>query len=241
MGLVTGEHSQVEHDHHVSIHHDDTHSRVSYLASHCIRPFAGFGNDLDIISVVPFQFQSFGTPQLHGPGHLLSNDDSPFFMLLEQLTSLLSQTSFPKLKYIRDLSEESDALRRGKRSLYYPKGQPFPPLPPSLLPDMSFTGRRRSSFSSWRKPRRSRSVSTLSLSLSSSHHHHHHHTHGVGGGDGSLLSGLPISAPGHLRLTRFWSKVLDRAGERGVYVEDWKGLNVTKRDLERWERGLGDI
>ncbi|KAF5334345.1 hypothetical protein D9758_018246 [Tetrapyrgos nigripes] len=44
----------------------------------------------------------------------LSSDDSPFFMLLEQLTSLLQPETFPSLKYIRDLSEASDLIRRGE-------------------------------------------------------------------------------------------------------------------------------
>ncbi|KAK7023693.1 hypothetical protein VNI00_016576 [Paramarasmius palmivorus] len=146
-------------------------------------------------------------PQQHVDPH--SDDESPFFMLLEQLSSLFSHTSFPKLKYIRDLSEDSDGLRRGKRSLYHDDKASVPS-------PAQAAGGRRSSLSSWRRPR-----------------HRHSRTFST-----------PVAfvgVPGHLRMTRFWGKILDRAGERGVYVEDWRGLNVTRRDLERWARGLGDI
>ncbi|THU96303.1 hypothetical protein K435DRAFT_591362, partial [Dendrothele bispora CBS 962.96] len=43
-----------------------------------------------------------------------SSDESPFFMLFEQLSSLLQPETFPALKYIRDLSEGSDLMRRGE-------------------------------------------------------------------------------------------------------------------------------
>ena len=39
-------------------------------------------------------------------------DHAPFFPLLEQLSSLLRTQAFPSLRYIRDLSEMSDAMRR---------------------------------------------------------------------------------------------------------------------------------
>ncbi|KAJ7590218.1 hypothetical protein C8J56DRAFT_937123 [Mycena floridula] len=39
-------------------------------------------------------------------------DDSPFFSLLEQIHSLLRSAAFPSLKFIRDLSGESDRMRR---------------------------------------------------------------------------------------------------------------------------------
>ncbi|KAK7021766.1 hypothetical protein VNI00_017277 [Paramarasmius palmivorus] len=145
-----------------------------------------------------------------GPQHVdpYSDDTSPFCMLLEQLSSLFSHTSFPKLKYIRDLSEDSDGLRRGKRSLYHGDKASIPLVAQA-------TGGRWSSLSSWRRPR-----------------HRHSQTF-------STPVAL-VGVPGDLRMTWFWGRILDRAGEQGVYIEDWRGLNVTRRDLERWARGLGD-
>lgn len=46
------------------------------------------------------------------PPTTLSTDDSPFFPLLEQISSLLHHESFPSLRYIRDLSPESEQMRR---------------------------------------------------------------------------------------------------------------------------------
>lgn len=38
-----------------------------------------------------------------------------------------------------------------------------------------------------------------------------------------------------LRVLRFWGDVLQRCRERGVWLEDWRGVNVTARDLKRAE------
>jgi hypothetical protein len=31
----------------------------------------------------------------------------------------------------------------------------------------------------------------------------------------------------------FWAKVLGRCRDRGIWLEDWRGVNVTSRDLKR--------
>jgi len=41
------------------------------------------------------------------------------------------------------------------------------------------------------------------------------------------------------RILKFWGNVLGRCRERGVWLEDCNGVNVTKRDLQRAELGLG--
>jgi hypothetical protein len=79
-------------------------------------------------------------------------DDAPFFPLLEQLASLLREEAFPSLRYIRDMSPNSERMR-------------------TKVPQA--------------------------------------------------------------RLIRFWSKVLKRCQERGVWLENWNGVNLTMRDMKR--------
>ncbi|KAG6332288.1 hypothetical protein ID866_6801 [Astraeus odoratus] len=80
-------------------------------------------------------------------------DDAPFFPLLEQISSLLFNNAFPSLRYIRDLSRVSHAVRNGHRS--------------------------------------------------------------------------------ETRILKFWAKILTRCGERQVWLEDYRGVNITVRDLKR--------
>ncbi|TFK76783.1 hypothetical protein BDN72DRAFT_9578 [Pluteus cervinus] len=94
------------------------------------------------------------------------DDDTPFFMLLEQMGSILRREAFPSLLYIRDMSWESDVMRR---------------------------------------------------------------------------SGDP-SEPG-TRIVKFWKKVLERCRSRGVWLEDYRGFNITSRDLKKveariWRRSI---
>ncbi|PFH46330.1 hypothetical protein AMATHDRAFT_7957 [Amanita thiersii Skay4041] len=98
----------------------------------------------------------------------LTNDESPFFMLLSQMETLLSREAFPSLHYIRDLSPTSDTMRRQL------------PRPAAL-----------------------------------------------GGGGGGESHSWDI--------LNFWSHVLERCGNSGVWFEDLKGTNVTQRDLARFE------
>lgn len=79
-------------------------------------------------------------------------DDAPFFPLLEQLSSLLRKEAFPRLRYVRDLSEESHRMR-------------------SCHPES--------------------------------------------------------------RIVSFWGKVIKRCSARGVWLEDYSGVNVTLRALKR--------
>ncbi|KAG7100257.1 hypothetical protein E1B28_002030 [Marasmius oreades] len=127
--------------------------------------------------------------------YLFSSDPSPFFMLLEQVTSLLRTEAFPNLKYIRDLSEESDWMRRGWIPLAdYPPRPPTPPTP--------------------RSSKRARGEVECEVGLG------------------------PGPVPGHARVVSYWKEVLERTRERGVYVEDLRGVNITRRDLERWGAGM---
>ncbi|KAJ7455710.1 hypothetical protein FB451DRAFT_1342247 [Mycena latifolia] len=95
--------------------------------------------------------------------------EGTFFGLREQVESLLRREAFPKLRYVRDLSEGSDLMRRGVVGL---RGQ------------------------------------------------------GVVGGGGDE------------RVVRFWEGVLGRCREEGVWLEDWRGWNVTGGSLRRARMGL---
>lgn len=79
-------------------------------------------------------------------------DDAPFFSLIEQISSLLSNNHFPSLRYIRDLSRVSHTMR---------------------------------------------------------------------------------SERSETRVLKFWAKILARCGGRQVWLEDYRGVNITVRDLKR--------
>ncbi|KAL0563113.1 hypothetical protein V5O48_018963, partial [Marasmius crinis-equi] len=156
--------------------------------------------------------------------YLYSSDPSPFFMLLEQLTSLLHRDKFPNLRYIRDMSEDSDALRRGRRRVVSPV---FSSPPPSSFSSGQslVTGMGMGSLRRFGSLRRSTSRNTLRSSPSPS--------------AALPFPFTPVPVPGHARIVSFWKEVLERTRERGVYVEDTRGVNVTRRDLERWVMGVG--
>ncbi|KAJ6562771.1 hypothetical protein DFH09DRAFT_1159589 [Mycena vulgaris] len=94
--------------------------------------------------------------------------EGAFFGLREQVESLLRKEAFPRLRYVRDMSEGSDWMRRGGVGL------------------------------------------------------------GVGGGAGG----------GDERVVKFWEGVLGRCREEGVWLEDWRGWNVTGGCLRRARVGL---
>ncbi|KZT25468.1 hypothetical protein NEOLEDRAFT_1178266 [Neolentinus lepideus HHB14362 ss-1] len=81
-----------------------------------------------------------------------TSDDAPFFPLLEQMGSLLWKEAFPRLRYVRDLSEESHRMR-----VHHPEN----------------------------------------------------------------------------RVVSFWAKVIKRCSVRGVWLEDYMGVNITLRTLKR--------
>ncbi|KAJ7624098.1 hypothetical protein DFH06DRAFT_756803 [Mycena polygramma] len=107
-----------------------------------------------------------------GPGGN-GNPESTFFGLRAQFESLLQREAFPRLRYVRDLSEGSDAMRRARVPLAAPVAG--------------------------RKDRRERE-----------------------------------------RVVRFWEGVLARCRDEGVWLEDWRGWNVTRGALMRARGGLGE-
>ncbi|KAJ7635248.1 hypothetical protein FB45DRAFT_1002596 [Roridomyces roridus] len=99
-----------------------------------------------------------------------ADDNAFFFRLREQVESLLRREAFPRLKYVRDMSAGSDALRRGVVGLCHEKDS-------------------------------------------------------------------DSDAPGDARVVRFWEGVLGRCKEEGVWLEDWRGVNVTTGSLRRAHAG----
>ncbi|KAJ6451908.1 hypothetical protein C8R45DRAFT_1041462 [Mycena sanguinolenta] len=115
-------------------------------------------------------------------GHGGEDEDDAFFGLRAQFETLLRREAFPRLRYVRDLSEGSDRMRRGKAGL-------------SL----------RASFV--------------------------HHAPSAGE--------RAIDARERGRVVSFWEDVLERCREEGVWLEDWRGWNVTRSGLRRARLGLG--
>ncbi|KAF7329764.1 hypothetical protein MKEN_00239700 [Mycena kentingensis (nom. inval.)] len=116
------------------------------------------------------------------------NHHAALFGLREQIETLLRREAFPRLRYVRDLSEGSDRLRRG---LGVDVG------PAACAGD--YTG----------------SSSLLSL------------------------HGRPLVSPRtRERIVRFWEGVLVRCREEDVWLEDWRGWNVTRGTLRRARAAL---
>ncbi|KAJ7127246.1 hypothetical protein C8R43DRAFT_957926 [Mycena crocata] len=106
------------------------------------------------------------------PQHGGAGGEDMFFGLREQMETLLRREAFPRLRYVRDMSEGSDRMRRGVVGLRVPEG-----------------------------------------------------------GRGDRLE--------RERVVRFWEGVLGRCKEEGVWLEDWRGWNVTGGSLRRARMGLG--
>ncbi|KAJ4479199.1 hypothetical protein J3R30DRAFT_3733529 [Lentinula aciculospora] len=151
---------------------------------------------------------------------------------------------FPSLKYIRDLDPDSDLLRRGVRHLgkalapalmgsIQRVGSPVvsqgngrrwswrrPSLPslPSFLPSPSHVSqfstmsRHNTAFFAPNPPRPLYSVQT-NMRLNQ---------HGL------------ASDASHSALLTLWSRVLSATRGGEVWLEDWRGWNLTRGNLERW-------
>ncbi|KAK6993009.1 hypothetical protein R3P38DRAFT_3407906 [Favolaschia claudopus] len=139
-------------------------------------------------------------------------EEDAFFGLRAQVESLLRREAFPRLKYVRDLSEGSDELRRGRVGLRgsYASSAAFAPPPPPSSAALAFAGGMGMGISQlqkkklgkkakreWERERRERG-----------------------------------------RVVGFWEGVLGRCREEGVWLEDWRGWNVTSGSLRRVRMGL---
>ena len=111
-----------------------------------------------------------------------TQDDAPFFGLVEWVGSLVGREMFPSLQFMRDLSRGS-ALMRG----------------------------------AWAAP--------LLFSEDDDDE------------DNKEEEDRPIV---EARVLKFWDKVLTKCYDRGVWLEDWRGVNVTRADLKRGWKVLND-
>jgi hypothetical protein len=154
--------------------------------------------------------------------------DEAFFMLTEQFGSLFNRAAFPALKFVRDLSWQSAAMRsegvevtggqsgavrnvngatggevNGRHPMGTVRGFLRDMLRPSQPPCLASSPSRRSSSP----------VSAVSER------------------EAELQRRLGIQQ--HRRVLRFWMRVLEKCRERGVYLEDWAGWNVTVGEMRR--------
>lgn len=148
--------------------------------------------------------------------------EEPFFRLLEQIGSLARREAFPALRYIRDLSWESDVMRRGGSGVDcqpVSAGDGVGPSSTIGIPQVL------SRSVSWLRRR------GLKLKIDR-------------GRDKGKMEQQAVhkSASGVSRETkmvlRFWRKVLECCREGSMWMEDYRGVNVTMRDLRRVEAGI---
>ncbi|PPQ83148.1 hypothetical protein CVT25_005391 [Psilocybe cyanescens] len=142
-------------------------------------------------------------------------EDDPYFMLAEQFGSLLSAYAFPSLARVRDMSWESDVMRRTGRvqvdvsasalasSVFSTASSPAtvgaPSIPRWLFPSSSSSSSKKNVH-----------VSKTSPSPSASH----------------LQQESQLARARSRNIRRFWAGVLERCAERGVVLEDCRGVGV---------------
>lgn len=138
-------------------------------------------------------------------------DGDPWFVLLEQMGTLVAKEAFPRLRYVRDLSPESALMRR----------------------------QGRVSVGEWSGSSSSPSISTVSSHVKTSLHAQllldpaHIHEQERRARESWDLREVQRGR----RVLRFWMRVMHMARERGVWIEDCEGVNVTAGELRRGAEG----
>jgi hypothetical protein len=138
--------------------------------------------------------------------HLL--EEQPFFMLQEQFGSLLRREAFPSLVCIRDMSWESDLIRRSVGIGCSSEPKSSTTVGTATIPS---TEKKKKGFRALanRFTRPSASSSTSSCTPS------------------STPSTTPFESQSQShKIRKFWLEVLQRCDRRGVYLEDWMGRRV---------------
>ena len=143
--------------------------------------------------------------------HLL--EEQPFFMLQEQFGSLLRREAFPSLVCIRDMSWESDLIRKSVG------------IGCSREPESSTVG-LASTPSAEKKQKGLKTWAGFKESVASCFTRSH--------SSSSTSSSTPVtqgqipfeSQTQSYKIRKFWLGVLERCDRRGVYLEDWMGRRV---------------
>jgi hypothetical protein len=136
--------------------------------------------------------------------HLLL-EEQPFFMLQEQFGSLLRREAFPSLVCIRDMSWESDLIRRSV-GIGCPESSSTTVDPATPT---SSTKRKQKGLKTLASRFTMPTFSSTSSSIPSS---------------STQIQFEPQSQSYKIR--KFWLAVLERCDRRGVYLEDWMGRRV---------------
>ncbi|CAA7268226.1 unnamed protein product [Cyclocybe aegerita] len=136
-----------------------------------------------------------------------SEEEDPYFMLLEQFGSLLRRAAFPSLLYVRDMSAASNMMRKTGRMGRLPSD----PSPPTTFSPFELSTPTPSNPSLVKKLRCKPSQAQLNA---------------------RQAEDALAKAQGK-KVLRFWTAVLERCRERGVWLEDCHGVNVRMADLRR--------
>ena len=130
--------------------------------------------------------------------HLL--EEQPFFMLQEQFGSLLRREAFPALVCIRDMSWESDLIRRSVGI-----GCGLVSSSSSESSDAIDTKKKQKGLKKTLASRLTRSTSTTTPP--------------------AIQATSEIQTQSY-KIRKFWLGVLEMCDQRGVYLEDWMGRRV---------------
>ncbi|KAF9473823.1 hypothetical protein BDN70DRAFT_885493 [Pholiota conissans] len=166
-------------------------------------------------------------------------EDDPYFALLQQFGSLLRPEAFPALRYVRDMSWESDIMRRTCTMRPLPSSaivRASPP-PPEPLPLHTACHNPHASYTS--------PFLVSSATSSSATHGQHQHWWSTMPAQKKHVSRADlvrsaereaeealVRAYGR-RVNVFWRKVVRMCRGRHVWLEDCFGVNVTKANLKQ--------
>ncbi|KAF8155096.1 hypothetical protein BJ912DRAFT_460225 [Pholiota molesta] len=155
-------------------------------------------------------------------------EDDPYFALLQQFGSLLRSEAFPALRYVRDMSWESDIMRRTCRMRPLPPSaaaaaSASPPPEPQPLEAARHTPYAPFMHQHW--------WSTAAWAQAA-----------AGGGKAARESQArkaareaeeALARAYGRRMNVFWRRVARMCRRRGVWLEDCFGVNVTKANLKQ--------
>ncbi|KAF5312943.1 hypothetical protein D9619_003833 [Psilocybe cf. subviscida] len=156
----------------------------------------------------------------------------PYFMLMQQFGSLLREESFPRLRYLRDLSWESDVIRRTGRMgsgdiLLDATFKPTPLGPVTIIsagnlpPASTASGPGQPK---WWSPhaytpgkvadKKTEDAAKTEEAAKAALEEAFARSHGAA-------------------VLRFWDAVIIMCKHRGVWLEDCRGVNITRNDISR--------